>query len=109
MVPEISGSLALNLDFLRRMVVDLDEGQMVGQAGGVVNHPAWTIGHLAGSFQLMGGEFGLLPWLPEGWAATFGTGTTPVGDATAYPGKAELLGVLGDDRRRLAEVDFRFR
>ena len=56
MVPEILNSLALNLNFVRRMVADLGDGQMVGQVGGVVNHPAWTIGHLAGSFQLMGGE-----------------------------------------------------
>jgi hypothetical protein len=39
-VPEILNSLALNLDFVRCMVADLDDGQMVGQVGGVVNHPA---------------------------------------------------------------------
>jgi hypothetical protein len=30
MIPELLNSLALNLDFLRRMVADLDDNQMVG-------------------------------------------------------------------------------
>jgi hypothetical protein len=47
MIPELLNSLALNLDFLRRMVADLDDNQMVGQVGGVVNHPAWTLGHVS--------------------------------------------------------------
>ncbi|MCX7427326.1 MAG: DinB family protein [Planctomycetia bacterium] len=104
MVPEILNSLALNLNFLRRMVADLDDGQMVGQVGGVVNHPAWTIGHLVGSFQLMGGELGMTPWLPENWAQWFGTGTTPVGHAGVYPGKEDLLQALDDGQRRLVET-----
>ena len=104
MVPEILNSLALNLDFVRRTIADLDDDQMVGQVGGVVNHPAWTIGHLVGSFQLMGGELGVGPWLPEGWAERFGTGTTPLGDANVYPGKADLLHALDDGQRRLVEA-----
>jgi hypothetical protein len=104
MVPEILNSLALNLDLLRNIVADLDENQMVAQVGGVVNHPAWTLGHLAGSFQLMGGELGLALWLPEDWAAMFGTGTTPVSDPRVYPGKAGLLHALDDGQRRLVEA-----
>ena len=104
MVPEILNSLALNLDFLRRMVADLDEGQMVGQVGGVVNHPAWTIGHLAYSFESISGELGISPWLPEDWDQRFGTGARPLDDFNAYPRKADLLRALDDGRQRLVKT-----
>ncbi len=103
MVPELLNSVALDLAFLRRMIEDLDEDQMVGQVGGVVNHPAWTLGHVAHSFEAMGGELGMSPWLPEDWATQFSTGTTPLCDPSEYPDKAELLGVLGQSRQRLEE------
>lgn len=101
MVPELLNSLSLNLEFLRRMVADLNDDQMVGQVGGVVNHPAWTLGHIAYGFELMGGEVGMSPWLPEDWTERFGTGSTPVGDPTVYPEKSELLRILEDGQRRL--------
>jgi len=103
MMPELLHSLALNLDFLRRMVDDLDEDQMVGQVAGVVNHPAWTLGHIVHSFESMGGELGMSSWLPEDWAKRFGTGTVPVNDPTAYPDKAALLNGLNDGQKRLNE------
>ncbi|NQT14599.1 MAG: DinB family protein [Planctomycetes bacterium] len=103
MVPEILNSLALNLDFVRRMVADLDEVQMVGQVGVVANHPAWTIGHVAHSFELMGGELGMSAWLPEDWAKRFGTGTTPSCDPEAYPPKKDLLRALDEGQKRLVQ------
>ena len=103
MVPELLNSLALNLEFLRRMVADLDEDQMVGQAGGLVNHPAWTLGHIAHSFEAMGGELGMSPWLPKDWVKRFGTGTAPVQEPTAYPDKAALLDALDGGQQRLNE------
>jgi uncharacterized damage-inducible protein DinB len=103
MVPELLNSLTLNLDFLRRMVDDLDEDQVVGQVTGVVNHPAWTLGHIVHSFESMGGELGMSSWLPKDWAKRFGTGAVPVGDATAYPNKAALLDALDDGQKRLNE------
>jgi hypothetical protein len=103
MVPEIANSLALNLDSLGRMVADLDKHQMVGQVGGIVNHPAWTLGHVAYSFELMGGELGIPPWLPEDWAKRFGTRTAPVCRPEVYPTKSDLLDALEEGRRRLVQ------
>jgi uncharacterized damage-inducible protein DinB len=74
---------------------------MVGQVGGVVNHPAWTLGHIAHSFEAIGGEVGMAPWLPQDWAERFGAGTTPVNDPTAYPDKVTLLDALDDGQKRL--------
>jgi len=102
MTEEVLNSYALLLALLRRMVADLDSDQMVAQPGGVVNHPAWTIGHLVYSSEAIGEEFGLSPWLPDGWDQQFGTGSTPVTDVTAYPDKAALLKALDDGQARLA-------
>lgn len=93
-VPAIVKTFELTLDFLRRCVADLDEDQMCAQPGGVVNHPAWTLGHLAYSCQAIGGELGLPAWLPAQWPAKFATGSEP--SAEGYPAKAELLKVLDD-------------
>ncbi len=101
MIAEILNSYELTLEHLRRMVADLDEAQMVCQPNGIVNHPAWTIGHLVYSGQAIGGEIGLVVWLPSEWARRFGTGSRPVADSTAYPSKAALLEALHDSQRRI--------
>lgn len=103
MIPEMLNSYALTLEYLRWMVADLDERQMVCQPKGIVNHPAWTMGHLVYSDQAIGGEIGLAPWLPSDWEKRFGTGSTPVADPTAYPGKTSLLETLKDGQQRLTQ------
>ncbi|MCY2954267.1 MAG: DinB family protein [Planctomycetota bacterium] len=104
MIPETLNSYALTLDHLRRLVADLDEAQVVGQCQCVVNHPAWTLGHLVYSAQAIGGEIGISPWLPADWGRRFGTGSVPVADPKAYPDKAALLRVLDDGQQRLADA-----
>ena len=37
----------MNLGFAKRLVGDLSDDQMCAQPHGVVNHPAWSLGHLA--------------------------------------------------------------
>jgi hypothetical protein len=102
MIAEALNSYELNLLFLRHLVSDLDSKQMVQQPENVPNHPAWTIGHLLYSCQQIGGEVGIPPWLPDGWGHTFGTGSTPIADPSAYPDKEALLRALDDGRQRLA-------
>jgi hypothetical protein len=103
MLNPILHSYGLVLDYLHRLVADLDEQQMVRQPSGIVNHPAWVIGHLIYSCQAIGGEVGLPPWLTEDWTRCFGTGSAPIADPSAYPTKAELLHALDDARTRLAD------
>jgi phosphinothricin acetyltransferase len=97
----ILNSYELHLQHLRRLVADLDDKQMVSQPNNMPNHPAWTIGHLVYSCQTIGGELGLSAWLSDDWEQRFGTGSTPVADAAAYPSKATLLGALGDGKERV--------
>jgi len=70
----------------------------------VMNHAAWTIGHLAwannNGIVLLGGE----PVIPPQWNDLFATGTKPAADRSAYPSKVELLTTLESSHVRLAEA-----
>jgi hypothetical protein len=103
MIVEILNSFRLNLEFLRHLVDDLSDEQMVCQPAGVVNHPAWVIGHLARSFQQLGEEIGIEPWLDDDWKRRFGTGSLPVGTSESYPRRSELFHALNDGQRRITD------
>ena len=108
---ELLNSYALVLADARRLLADVSDDRMASQPIEGMNHPAWIIGHVVYSFQMIGIEMGLAPWLPEGWADRFRTDSTPVSDRSAYPAKCELLGAFDDAagriRRRLAAMDDR--
>jgi hypothetical protein len=103
MIDETLGSFENTLDFLRRLVADVPEESMTCQPFGATNHPAWTIGHVLYSFQLIAGEMGLEAWLPVAWEKQFGTGSVPSATRADYPSKAELLALLADGERRIRE------
>ena len=102
MIAEILNSYELHSEFLRRLVSDLSDDQMVAQPDNVPNHPAWTIGHLVHSCQAISGELGASPWLPDDWGNRFGTGSTPIDDATKYPDKEKLLRTLDEAKAKLS-------
>jgi DinB superfamily len=103
MIAEILRSYARTLDYLRRLVADVPEDRLTLQPAGVVNHPAWIIGHLTYSCQAIGEELGLAPWLPADWARRFGAGSVPVETRTAYPSKHDLLNALADGQQRVED------
>ena len=83
-----------NLMYAETLVKDLSAEQMVAQPNGVINHPAWSLGHLTVSASHLGEFLGLTPDLPEGWDKTFATGGKPSGDLSAYPPKDPILSAL---------------
>ena len=97
-------SFAYCLDYLRDQVKDLADADMVAQPNGIMNHPAWVIGHLTHACQLLGGAIGIPPWLPSDWADRFGTGSVPVADPTRYGTKASALATLADAQTRITAV-----
>jgi hypothetical protein len=94
-------SFAYALDYLRDLVADVAPADMVAQPNGVANHPAWVIGHLAHSCELLGEVVGLPRWLPEGWAKRFGTRSVPAADAGM---KEEALAILREGQSRLMQA-----
>jgi uncharacterized damage-inducible protein DinB len=94
----------MNLGFAKRLVGDLSDDQMCAQPHGVVNHPTWSLGHLAVAADAAGGVLGLISELPAGWAETFKTGGTPSPDKRLFPRKDEVLGVLEAQHARVARA-----
>jgi hypothetical protein len=101
MIDELIDSCTKVVEFLQRLVIDVPEEMMTRQPHSAVNHPAWVIGHLIYSFQLIGGEMGLSSWLAPNWEQRFGTGSTPADALEAYPSKLELLELLSDAKQRV--------
>ncbi len=97
-------SFAYCLDYLREQVADVAAAEMVAQPKGIVNHPAWVIGHLTLSCELLGEVIGLPAWLPEGWAERFGSGSVPVADVGVYETKEKALAILRDAQVRITQA-----
>ncbi len=102
MVDEVLNSYRLTLGYLKRLIADVPDPDLTRQPIGVVNHPAWVIGHLTYSCQALGGELELPTWLPAEWEPRFGTGSIPISDRSAYPSKADLLTALADGEARVS-------
>ena len=62
---------AVSLYFAKRLVADLTAEQMCQQPHGVVNHPAWSLGHLAFSSVGLLKALGHDASLPVGWGEAF--------------------------------------
>ena len=104
MIQHVTYVYRFNLGIAQRLVADLTPEQMVLQPSGVVNHPAWTLGHLVISANGLGRLLGLSPEVPEGWDTVFATGGIPSGDAADYPSKEKLLEALAAQHERNTEA-----
>jgi hypothetical protein len=94
-------SFAYSLNYLREQVADVRADEMVAQPNGIMNHPAWVVGHLTYTCQLLGGVIGISEWLPNDWAERYGTGSAPQADSRLYETKDELLKILADAQSRI--------
>ena len=94
-------SFAYALDYLREQVADVAAADMVAQPKGIANHPAWVIGHLTFTCQMLAGAIGTPEWLPADMAQRFGTGSVPVADVHAYGTKEDALAALRDAQSRI--------
>jgi uncharacterized damage-inducible protein DinB len=105
MIPELVGSFDRSLAFMRGLIADLSDEEMILQPPGAPNHAAWTIGHVVHSCQAIAAELGVMPWLPDDWEARFGYGSAPAATAdSARACKAELFAALADAATRLRAV-----
>lgn len=98
----VTDVFAFQRGYLSMLVDDIPNERLASPAGGIVNHPAWQIGHLAfaadGVCEMLGGT----KRLDKAWAEKYGMGSKPVADRGAYPSKSDLLGTLDECRSRLS-------
>ena len=104
MLDHVTFLYGFNLAFAKRLVKDVSAEQMAAQPGGVINHPAWSLGHLVATADRLGHLLGLESSLPEGWSETFKSGDEPSSDASAYPSKQEILAALEEQHARNTET-----
>jgi hypothetical protein len=103
MVDELIHTLESTMNFIKQLVADLSEQQMVEQPTGVPNHATWTLGHIIFSCQGIAIELGEKEWLPADWESAFGYGSIPHPNLRRYPKKSELLSILGEAQNRLSQ------
>jgi transposase-like protein len=101
MVPELVKCLDRSMIFIRDLVADLTDEEMVLQPPGAPNHGAWTLCHIIFSCQEIAGELGVEPWLPADWESQFGHGSSPSPIASTRSAKSGVLAALEDARQRL--------
>src|SRR5262245_53904389 len=89
-------SFAYTLDYFREQIADVDATDMVAQPNGIVNHPAWVIGHLTFTCEMLGGAIGIPAWLPGNWGTRYGPGSVPVADLGSYEPRDEVFKQLGE-------------
>ena len=84
------------LEYCRLLIADIAEERMTEQPMPGVNHPAWILGHLAFSAEMIVGRLGGDKFLPANWADLFKLGSSPCANREDYPSKAELLKTVED-------------
>lgn len=102
MVRQVICLYGFNLRVARAMVDDLTPDEMVEQPHGVVNHPAWSLGHLVVTADRLAGMLGLGSDVADGWASVFATGGIPSNDRSLYPSKEQLVEALAAQHARNA-------
>ena len=104
MLNHIIRQYGFNLHFAKILVADVSPEQLSQQPGGVVNHPAWSLGHLVLSSNLLAQFVGLDSDLPERYEDLFKAGSVPHDNAADYPLKDELIAALEAQHARVVEA-----
>lgn len=76
---------------LTGMMEGLPCERLAEQPPGVVNHPAWTVGHLAVGIDMALELMGEATVCPAGWSEKHAPGNVPSDDRSMYAGKDELM------------------
>jgi hypothetical protein len=99
-----------NLDYAKILVEDLSDNQMtVIPSNGLVNHPAFTIGHLVSGSALLAEDLGAKFEMPDNWADLFlrkgpGDPRKPDIDKSRYPSKQLLINELEHQHNKVKDL-----
>ena len=103
MLEDLLFTYAFNLRNAQHVVEGLSPEQCVAQPGVLVNHPAWSIGHLALTSDVMMLEMGEAQSFPGEWMERFFPGAPITGNVEDYPSMPELLDQLQTQHARVSE------
>lgn len=103
MKKHILNTFAVNLNYAMALVKDVPDEKFCLQPGGVTNHPAFVLGHLAQSCDFAGTYWGAAPSCPKEWNELFGDKAKPTTDRSKYPKKDVLVKAFQDGHARVAK------
>jgi hypothetical protein len=92
------------LAYAEKLVADLDEDQLAVPSHDGMDHPAWIPGHVAWGLDFVASLLGKDLLTDDGRINTFGPGSVPVEDRSAYPRKAELVDTMRKTQARAVEL-----
>ena len=104
MEKHVAHTFGLNLMVAELLVQDLAAEQMTSQPHGLINHPAWSLGHLVSATHEVCKLIGVESSLPDGWAEKFGAGKPPNPDVAQNPSKEELLAEFRACHERVSQA-----
>ncbi len=104
MVKHVLHTYGINLWVAEALVKDLTDEQMSIQPNGLVNHPCWSLGHLAVSGHRLCELIGIENSLPNGWGERFKAGTPPSLDSVSNPSKNQLIAVHRQLHEKVADA-----
>jgi len=87
--------------YLKRLLDDVDDAQLVVPVAEGGNPPAWILAHMVVANDYALRALGDARVAPGEWHKRFGPGMSPKADQSPLPTKAELVEKLEDGRKRL--------
>lgn len=82
---------AWNLEYLTKLIADVDDEGMAKRPAPGINPAIWILGHLTIATDYARRQLGLGRACPKEWHVDFGPGTVPLEGKRPYPSKAELV------------------
>ena len=102
MVEHLIFTYNFNLGHIENLLKNVSDNQMAQESHGVVNHPAWTLLHLASASNATAKVLGLDSTFPSEWEDVTKNG--PGQAASVFPSKTQLLAELSSQHSRVAEA-----
>lgn len=89
------------MSYCRALTADLEDARLAEQPFPGMNHPAWTLGHLAIGTGYAVRLLGQTPSCPSEWFSAFGPGSSVKPERAMYPSKDDLIGAIEAGHREL--------
>ena len=110
LIQSIINQYDFNLAYAKELVSDVNEDQLcLVPADGLVNHPAFTLGHLVTGSALLAKYLGSTFEIPDGWEALFlrkgpGDPRYPEPNPDLYPRKEALIRELDKQHKKVKNL-----
>ncbi len=104
MKEHVLAAFGFTLTYAKKAVEDIPQEKMNDLPSGLVQHPAWILGHLAMACDGVCKMLGALPGCPADWEPLFKMGSKPSSSGVQYPDKTALLEALEEGHDRVTKA-----